>query len=103
MPSSLPTSPHLIQAERKAVAEIKVIDEPVTVVVSEKAWVRVQNGWSRRARREQLQLQARGQPVRALSAAVSIPCWPWQSRPCLQCACGRLARGGDGQPMSSLD
>jgi topoisomerase-4 subunit A len=30
----------LIQAEKKAVAEIKVIDEPVTVVVSLKGWVR---------------------------------------------------------------
>jgi topoisomerase-4 subunit A len=30
----------LIQAERKAIAEVKVIDEPVTVVVSQKGWVR---------------------------------------------------------------
>jgi topoisomerase-4 subunit A len=30
----------LIQADRKAVAEVKVIDEPVTVVVSLKGWVR---------------------------------------------------------------
>jgi topoisomerase IV subunit A len=30
----------LIQAEKKAVAEIKVVDEPVTVVVSQKGWVR---------------------------------------------------------------
>jgi topoisomerase-4 subunit A len=30
----------LIQAEKKAVAEVKVIDEPVTVVVSQKGWVR---------------------------------------------------------------
>ncbi|MDU7587559.1 MAG: DNA topoisomerase IV subunit A, partial [Acidovorax sp.] len=30
----------LIQAEKKAVAEVKVLDEPVTVVVSEKGWVR---------------------------------------------------------------
>ncbi len=34
----------LIQAEKKAVAEIKVIDEPVTVVVSEKGWVRARQG-----------------------------------------------------------
>jgi topoisomerase-4 subunit A len=34
----------LIQAEKKAVAEVKVIDEPVTVVVSEKGWVRVRQG-----------------------------------------------------------
>jgi len=30
----------LIQEEKKAVAEVKVLDEPVTVVVSQKGWVR---------------------------------------------------------------
>ncbi|WP_037473081.1 DNA topoisomerase IV subunit A [Simplicispira psychrophila] len=34
----------LIQAEKKAVVEVKVVDEPVTVVVSEKGWVRSRNG-----------------------------------------------------------
>jgi topoisomerase-4 subunit A len=34
----------LIQAEKKAVLEIKIIDEPVTVVVSHKGWVRAQKG-----------------------------------------------------------
>ncbi|MDP2417250.1 MAG: DNA topoisomerase IV subunit A [Hydrogenophaga sp.] len=34
----------LIQTEKKAVAEIKVVDEPVTVVVSSKGWVRARNG-----------------------------------------------------------
>ncbi len=34
----------LIQAEKKAVVEVKVIDEPVTVVVSDKGWVRARNG-----------------------------------------------------------
>jgi topoisomerase-4 subunit A len=34
----------LIQAEKKAVAEIKVVDEPVTVVVSQKGWVRARQG-----------------------------------------------------------
>ena len=34
----------LIQAEKKAVLEIKVVDEAVTVVVSEKGWVRAQKG-----------------------------------------------------------
>ncbi len=33
----------LIQAEKKSVAEIKVVDEPVTVVVSSKGWVRSRN------------------------------------------------------------
>ncbi|WP_407692534.1 DNA topoisomerase IV subunit A [Ramlibacter aquaticus] len=34
----------LIQAEKRAVAEIKVVDEPVTVVVSQKGWVRARQG-----------------------------------------------------------
>jgi len=34
----------LIQAEKKAVAEVKVIDEPVTIVVSLKGWVRALKG-----------------------------------------------------------
>ncbi len=34
----------LIQAEKRAVLEVKVVDEPVTVVVSTKGWVRVRTG-----------------------------------------------------------
>ncbi len=34
----------LIQAERRTVAEVKVVDEPVTVVVSAKGWVRARTG-----------------------------------------------------------
>jgi topoisomerase-4 subunit A len=34
----------LIQAEKKAVAEVKIVDEPVTVVVSDKGWVRARTG-----------------------------------------------------------
>jgi topoisomerase-4 subunit A len=37
----------LIQAEKKVVLEVKVVDEPVTVVVSQKGWVRTQKGWAR--------------------------------------------------------
>jgi len=34
----------LIQADKRAVAEIKVVDEPVTVVISAKGWVRARTG-----------------------------------------------------------
>ncbi len=34
----------LIQAEKKAVLEVKVLDEPVTVVVSSKGWIRARSG-----------------------------------------------------------
>ena len=37
----------LIQAEKRAVVEVKIVDEPVTVVVSQKGWVRTQKGWAR--------------------------------------------------------
>ncbi len=36
----------LIQAEKRAVSEVKVVDEPVTVIVSQKGWVRAQKGWA---------------------------------------------------------
>lgn len=34
----------LIQAEKKAVLEVKVLDEPVTVVISDRGWVRARSG-----------------------------------------------------------
>ena len=34
----------LIQADKKAVAEVRVVDEPVTVIVSQKGWVRTRSG-----------------------------------------------------------
>ena len=34
----------LIQSEKKAVLEVKVVDEPVTVVISQKGWVRARTG-----------------------------------------------------------
>ena len=37
----------LIQAEKRATVEVRVVDEPVTVVVSEKGWVKAQKGWAR--------------------------------------------------------
>ncbi len=34
----------LIQPEKRAVAEVKIVDEPVTVVISSKGWVRARTG-----------------------------------------------------------
>ena len=34
----------LIQAEKKAVVEVKILDEPVTVIVSSKGWIRARTG-----------------------------------------------------------
>ena len=36
----------LIQSEKRSVVEVRVVDEPVTVVVSDKGWVRVRTGHS---------------------------------------------------------
>jgi topoisomerase IV subunit A len=37
----------VIQADKRAALELRIVDEPVTVVVSEKGWVRAQKGWAR--------------------------------------------------------
>ncbi len=37
----------LLLAEKKVALEVRIIDEPVTVVVSQKGWVRSQKGWAR--------------------------------------------------------
>jgi topoisomerase-4 subunit A len=42
----------LIQAEKRTVAEVRVVDEPVTVIVSQKGWVRTQKGWANGERSE---------------------------------------------------
>src|SRR5256885_14521595 len=34
----------LIQEEKKVVAEVKVVDEPTTVIISDKGWVRTRQG-----------------------------------------------------------
>ena len=92
----------LIQAEKKAVLEVRVVDEPVTVIVSEKGWVRVQKGQGHEAAsfffkagdalyatfecRTVDTLLAFGSNGRVYSVAVSL-----------------LPGGrGDGQPMTSL-
>jgi len=92
----------LIQAEKKAVLEIKVVDEPVTVVVSEKGWVRAQKGHGHDATsfafkagdglygtfecRTVDMLLAFGNNGRVYSVAVSL----------------LPGARGDGQPMTSL-
>ena len=92
----------LVQAEKKAVAEIRLVDEPVTVVVSSKGWVRALKGheidaaalqfkagdalYGRFACRSVDTLAVIGSDGRAYSVAV-----------------GALPGGrGDGQPITSL-
>ncbi len=54
----------LIQAEKRAIAEIRVIDEPVTVVVSQKGWVRARQGHGHEA--SSFRLQGGRRPLRHL-------------------------------------
>ncbi|MDH4479982.1 MAG: DNA topoisomerase IV subunit A [Rhodoferax sp.] len=92
----------LIQEEKKAVAEVKIVDEPVTVVVSAKGWVRTRTGHGHEAGsfafkagdglygtfecRSVDTLLAFGSHGRVYSVAVSL-----------------LPGGrGDGQPLTSL-
>ena len=94
----------LIQAERKAVAEIKVIDEPVTVVVSEKGWVRVQKGWSR----ERGESSYSFKPGDSLYGAFecrsvdTLLAFGSQGRVYSVPVAALPGGRGDGQPMSSL-
>ncbi|GAB4397101.1 MAG: DNA topoisomerase IV subunit A [Rhodoferax sp.] len=95
----------LIQAERRAVAEVRVVDEPVTVVVSQLGWVRAQKGWRDKT------LPAPEYSVKAGDALYgafecrsvdSLIAWGSNGRvysvPVASLPGGR----GDGQPLTSL-
>jgi topoisomerase-4 subunit A len=104
----------LIQAEKRAVAEVKVVDEPVTVIVSQKGWVRAQKGWASEKPR-----QRRPRPSTASSpatrstapsnAAASTRCWssaarrtrPCASTPCRWRRCPARAATASPSPRSS--
>ncbi|MFN0185405.1 MAG: DNA topoisomerase IV subunit A [Aquabacterium sp.] len=92
----------LIQAERRTVAEIKVVDEPMTVVVSEKGWVRALKGQ---------EIEGGGLTFKAGDALLGL--WPCRSVDTLlvldsggrvySVAVSGLPSGrGDGAPVSSL-
>jgi topoisomerase IV subunit A len=58
----------LIVEEKKVSLEVKVIDEPVTVIVSQKGWVRTQKGW--RDPKAAAQASADKSELEALSANI---------------------------------
>jgi topoisomerase-4 subunit A len=91
----------LIQAEKKAVAEVKVVDEPVTVVVSEKGWVRARTGHGHEA--ASFAFKAGDGLYGTLSAARSTPCWCLAAMAaCTRCRVAAAGRAGDGQPVTTL-
>ena len=93
----------LMQAEKRAVAEIKVVDEPVTVVVSLKGWVRALKGHEVDA--GDAGLQGRRRAVRHASpAAASTRCWCSAATAASTASAVAALPGGrgDGQPITSL-
>jgi len=96
----------LIQAEKRAVAEIKLVDEPVTVVVSAKGWVRALKGHEVDA--AALQFKA-GDALLATFACRSVDTLlvfgsaAKGSGRVYSVACSSLPGGrGDGVPVTSL-
>jgi len=92
----------LIQAEKKAVAEVKVIDEPVTIVVSLKGWVRALKGHEIDA--ATLTFKAGDSlygtfPCRSVDALLAFG----SNGRVYSTPAGQLPGGrGDGQPITSL-
>ncbi len=92
----------LIQAEKKAVAEVKLVDEPVTVVVSRKGWVRALKGHE--VDPAALQFKA-GDALLATFACRSVdPLLVFgDNGRVYTAAVGALPGGrGDGQPITTL-
>ena len=93
----------LIQAEKRAVAEVRVVDEPVTVVVSMKGWVRALKGHEHRRRR-----RSRSRPATRCTApstaAASTRCWcSAATAASTRSPVASLPGGrGDGQPITTL-
>ncbi len=92
----------LIQADKKAVAEVKISDEPVTVVVSLKGWVRSLKGHD--VNPATLQFKA-GDSLYGTFACRSVDqllTWSNKGR-VYSTSVGSLPSGrGDGQPITSL-
>jgi topoisomerase-4 subunit A len=92
----------LIQTEKKAVAEVKVVDEPVTVVVSMKGWVRALKGHEVAA--DSLQFKS-GDALYGTFACRSVdPLLVFGSNGRVYSVAVSLLPGGrgDGQPITTL-
>jgi topoisomerase-4 subunit A len=92
----------VIQADKRAVAEVKVVDEPVTVVVSQKGWVRALKGHEV----DPLSLQFKpGDALKAAFACRSVdPLIVFGSNGRVYSVAVAVLPGGrgDGQPITSL-
>jgi topoisomerase-4 subunit A len=92
----------LIQAEKKAVAEVKVSDEPVTVVVSLKGWVRALKGHEVEA--TSLQFKAGDSLYGTFACRTIDTLLVFGSNGRVYCTSVSLLPGGrgDGQPITTL-
>jgi topoisomerase-4 subunit A len=91
----------LIQAEKKAVAEVKVVDEPVTVVVSQKGWVRARSGHGHDA--ASFAFKAGDGLYGTFECRTVDTLLVWQQRARVLGAGGHLPGArGDGQPLTTL-
>jgi topoisomerase-4 subunit A len=93
----------LIQAEKKAVAEVKVVDEPVTVVVSGKR-AGCAHAPAMATRRPALPSRPATACTAPLNAARWTPCWCLAATAAsTRCRWSLLPGGrGDGQPITTL-
>ncbi len=98
----------LIQPEKKAVLEVKVVDEPVTVVVSQKGWVRAQKGWNEARNGEVKPSEYSFKPGDALYAAFecrsidTLLAFGSHGRVYSVSVAALPGGRGDGQPITSL-
>jgi len=92
----------LIQADKRAVAEIKVIDEPVTVVVSARGWVRARQGHGHDA--ASFAFKAGDALYGTLECRTVDPLLVFgsQGRVYTVAVSGLPGARGDGQPISSM-
>lgn len=92
----------LIQADRRAVAEVRVVDEPVTVVVSQKGWVRALKGHE--VDRAALQFKAGDALLATFACRTVDPLLVFGSNGRVYSAAVSALPGGrgDGQPITTL-
>jgi topoisomerase-4 subunit A len=92
----------LIQEEKRAVAEVKVVDEPVTVVVSLKGWVRALKGHEIDAAQQQFKAGDTLYGTFACRSVDTLLVFGSNGRVYSTPVAGLPGGRGDGQPITTL-
>lgn len=92
----------LIQAEKRAVAEVKVVDEPVTVVVSMKGWVRALKGHEVDAAQQQFKAGDALYGAFPCRSVDTLLVFGSNGRVYSTAVSGLPGGRGDGQPITTL-